>query len=58
MIESTEASGTSFLYLAVVLDLFTREVAGWFMSESMNTELFVDAIKAAIPRANKNLKVG
>jgi len=28
--------GTSFLYLAVVLDLFTREVLGWSMSESMS----------------------
>lgn len=35
-------------YLAVVLDLFTRKVVGWSLSERMTTGLVVNALKAAV----------
>jgi transposase InsO family protein len=35
-------------YLAVVLDLFSRRVVGWSMSESLSTELVLDALNSAI----------
>ena len=37
-----------WLYLAVVLDLFSRKVIGWSMSKRMTKELAVDAMKMAI----------
>jgi putative transposase len=36
-----------WLYLAVVLDLFSRRVVGWQMSDSMPTELVLDAARMA-----------
>lgn len=40
------ASG--FVYLAVVLDLFSRKVVGWELSESLATPLVSSALRAAI----------
>ena len=42
-----------WLYLAVILDLFSRQVIGWAMSNSNNTELVQDALKMAIWRRRK-----
>lgn len=39
-----------WLYLAIVLDLFTRKVVGHAMSESMPTELVIKAINMALKR--------
>ena len=36
-----------FLYLAVVLDVFSRRVVGWAMANHMRTELVLDALKMA-----------
>ncbi len=36
-----------WLYLAVVLDLFSRRVIGWSMSHRMGTELVINALKMA-----------
>jgi len=36
-----------WLYLAVVLDLFSRRVIGWAMSHRMGTELVINALKMA-----------
>jgi putative transposase len=36
-----------WLYLAVVLDLFNREVVGWSLKSSMATDLVIDALKMA-----------
>lgn len=44
-----------WLYLAVVLDLFSRNVVGWAMGKSNNTQLVKDALKMAIHR-RKNKK--
>jgi putative transposase len=37
-----------WLYLAVLLDLFSRRVVGWAMSEQMTTELVLDALAMAV----------
>ncbi len=39
-----------FLYLAVVLDVFSRRIIGWAMANHLRTELVVDALDMAIAR--------
>jgi putative transposase len=39
---------TVFVYLAVVLDLFSRKVIGWALSEQINTELTLAALRMAL----------
>lgn len=39
-----------WLYLAVVLDLFSRKVVGWAMSERMTAQLVCDALRMALWR--------
>src|SRR5262249_461820 len=43
-------TGESWLYLAVILDLFTRKVVGWAMREHMRAELTIAALTMAIQR--------
>lgn len=40
-------SGAKPLYLATVIDLFSRRLAGWAIADHMRTELVIDALKAA-----------
>ncbi|QCX82476.1 IS2 transposase TnpB (plasmid) [Streptomyces sp. YIM 121038] len=40
-------SGAKPLYLATVLDLCSRRLAGWAIADHMRTELVIDALKAA-----------
>ena len=42
-----------WLYVAAVLDLFSRKVVGWSMSEKMNAQLVIDALMMAIWRRGK-----
>lgn len=37
-----------WLYLAVILDLYSRAVVGWAMHQRMKTELITDALKMAL----------
>lgn len=37
-----------WLYLAVIIDLFSRQVIGWAMSERMTADLVCDALQMAI----------
>lgn len=37
-----------WLYLAVIIDLFSRRVVGWSMAEHMRTELVLTALDAAL----------
>ncbi len=37
-----------WLYLAVIIDLFSRRVVGWSMAEHMRTDLVVSALQAAL----------
>jgi putative transposase len=39
---------TGWLYLAVVMDLFSRKIVGWAMSQTMPAELVCRALKMAI----------
>ena len=44
------ATGTGWLYLATVLDLFSRKMVGWTMAPSMPAELVCAALRMAIQR--------
>jgi len=37
-----------WLYLAVIIDLFSRRVVGWSMAEHLRTEVVLSALKAAL----------
>ena len=37
-----------WLYLSTVMDLFSRRIVGWSMSERINAELVCDALKVAV----------
>ena len=41
---------TGFLFLAVVLDVFSRRIVGWAMANHLRTELILDALNMAIAR--------
>lgn len=41
-----------FLYLATVIDLYSRKVVGWSMDDTMKTSLVNDALLMAIKRRN------
>jgi transposase InsO family protein len=43
-------TGQGWLYLAVILDLFTRKVVGWAMRDHMRAELTIAALIMAIQR--------
>lgn len=45
-------TGQGWLYLAVVLDLFSRRVVGWSMAPSLERTLVIDALKMAIAARN------
>ncbi len=42
------ATAEGWVYLAVVIDLFSRKIVGWAMSRSMKTELVNDALFMAL----------
>lgn len=42
------STATGWVYLAVVLDLFSRKVVGWALSASLETELVATALRRAI----------
>ncbi len=41
-------TGEGWLYLAVVLDLFSRRVVGWSLQASLNRALVVNALRSAL----------
>jgi transposase InsO family protein len=43
-------TGEGWLYLAVVLDLFSRQIVGWSMSNRINKELVINAFRMALWR--------
>jgi len=44
------ATGEGWLYLAVVMDLYSRAVIGWSLSNRMTATLVIDALKMALWR--------
>jgi putative transposase len=43
-------SWEGWIYLAAVMDLFSRRIVGWSMADHMRTELVVDALEMAVAR--------
>tara|TARA_B100001105_G_scaffold26841_1_gene18821 strand:- start:1616 stop:1906 length:291 start_codon:yes stop_codon:yes gene_type:complete len=41
------ATDEGWLFLAVVIDLFSRQVVGWAMRQDMTRELVIDALRMA-----------
>ena len=41
-------TATGFLYLAVVLDAWSRKIVGWSMANRLQAELALDAIEAVV----------
>jgi len=41
-----------WLYLAVILDLFSRKVVGWSLQPTMTTDLVIEALNMAVSRRN------
>lgn len=46
-----------FIYLAVVLDLYNREVVGWSMGDTLEEKLVSDALKNAMIRTPKDVRI-
>jgi transposase InsO family protein len=44
-----------WLYLATVLDAYSRHIVGWAMSERINRELVISALEQAIGRRNPDI---
>ncbi|MDF9433128.1 IS3 family transposase [Chromohalobacter israelensis] len=51
------ATGEGWLYLAVLIDLFSRKVIGWAMSERMTADLAGNALQMALWRRKMPKKV-
>lgn len=49
--------GSSFIYLAVVMDLFNREIVGWSMSESLERQIVLDALDMAMKKVGPDAEV-
>lgn len=47
-----------WLYLATVIDLYSRKIVGWSMDETMKVSLVNDALKMALISRNPNLAYG
>ena len=45
-------TGEGWLYLATVIDLYSRRVVGWSMDDNMKVSLVNDALKMAIQQRN------
>ena len=43
-----------WLYLATVIDLYSRKVVAWSINENMNTSLIIDALEMSITNKNPN----
>ena len=48
--------GNTFVYLAVVLDLYNREIVGWSMSLSLKSDLVIDAMRMALQKSGPKAK--
>lgn len=48
---------SGFLYLAVVLDLYNREVVGWSMSENLDTSIVLRALENAMKKVGPDAEI-
>ncbi|MBR0662134.1 hypothetical protein GWK15_25020 [Roseomonas oryzicola] len=44
-------TAAGFLFLAVVLDAWSRRIVGWAMANDLRTQLVLDALDAALQAA-------
>jgi putative transposase len=48
-----------FLYLAFILDVYSRRIVGWAMEDHLRTELVVDALRhllaTEVPRTSRRV---
>lgn len=51
------ATRSGWLYLAVLLDLYSRKIIGWSMSNQIDKQLTLDALEMAIARRNPRSNV-
>ncbi len=51
------ATRTGWLYLAVLIDLYSRKIIGWSMSNQIDKQLTLDALEMAIARRNPKSNV-
>ena len=49
--------GDKFYYLAVVLDLYNREVLGWSLGESLETALVLEALGSALKKVKLDAEI-
>jgi putative transposase len=42
----------NFVYLSAVIDIYTRKIVGWSISESLTHEFCIESLKSAIEREN------
>jgi putative transposase len=49
--------GFKHYYLAVVMDLYSREIIGWSMNDSLESKIVIDAMKASFLNWDKNTKI-
>lgn len=49
--------GKKFIYLAVVIDLFTREVVGWSMSWTLETKVILKAMDMAMRKVGSDAEI-
>lgn len=50
-------TGEGWLYLAAVLDLFSRKIIGWAMGEQMTSELVLQALHMALKQRKRHAQV-
>lgn len=43
-------TGEGWLFLAAIIDMFTRKVVGWAMRETLHADIAIDALRMAIQR--------
>ena len=49
--------GKSFIYLAIVMDLYNREILGWSMSWSLETKIVLDALDMALKKVGPDAEI-
>lgn len=49
--------GKGFIYLAVVMDLYNREILGWSMSWSLETKIVLDALDMAMRKVGPDVEI-
>lgn len=49
--------GSRFVYLAVVMDIFTREIVGWSMDTNLKAQLVTDALSSAMYATSPDAEV-